>query len=116
MGRSIIQKILYKRRKFLTKKRIKAAAEIVLKLLPAVIINRPTLVPLMSALNELVQTIDDNTAPQSVNVSNEKLCQRIKRLQAQIDDAPTQDADKLRQKIDVLHELLLENATLEGTP
>jgi len=114
MGRSIIQKVLYKRRKFLTKKRIKSISQVVLKLLPAVIMNRPALAPLVGVLNELVQNLDSPAPP--VNENNKKLCQQMKQLRAQIKDTPTEDADKLRKKIDALHALFLEDATLEDTP
>lgn len=115
MGRTLIQKILYKRRKFITKKRIKSAVEIITTLLPAVISAKPGLAPLSGVLDTLLQQIDNDTPPPVADASSKRLRQRIKELKAQ--HGTTQDtaeAAKLRQKLDNLYDLLLDDTT-EGT-
>jgi predicted CoA-binding protein len=108
MGRTLVQKILYKRRKFITKKRIAAAVDAIAKLWPVVISDKP----LETRFADIIKLV--RADPAATEATDKTLRQRIKSLKAQIGATKdTAEADKLRQKLDVLHDLLLEDTTTE---
>jgi hypothetical protein len=107
MGRTLMQKILYKRRKFVTKKRIKSAIEIAATLLPAVISTKPGLASLSGVLDALLQQVNNDPAVPTADATSKRLRQRIKELKAQLGTTQdTAEAAKLRQKLDNLYDLL----------
>ena len=108
MSRNVVEKILYRRRKFVTRKRIRTVADIISQLLPSVVAKRPSLTAFAGALESALHHADNDAASQTVAV-NTGLRFRIKELRDQLQHTPgTADAEKLRQKLDVLYDLLDE--------
>ena len=115
MGRTLIQKILYKRRKFITKKRLKSVVEIIASLLPAVIPLKPELAPLSGILDELLHKTDNDTAVQSGDVNSKYLRQRIKELKTKLNTTQdTAEVVKLRRQLDEVYALLFNDDNPEG--
>jgi len=92
-----------------TRKRILTAAEVLSKLLPVVAPGKAATAGVVDALDAIVRHADNDL---SVVVDNSpRLRRRIKELKRQLHETPdTAGAEKLRTKLDILHELLVEDA------
>jgi len=111
LGRNVVEKILYRRRRFVTKARIRTAAEVISQLLPLVATGKPSATRVAAALDALAHHTSNDLLPQAAAESNRGLRQRIKELKSQLHNTPdSAESERLRAKLDVLYDLLLEEA------
>ncbi len=111
MGRNIVEKILYRRRRFVTRQRIRTVAEVISQLLPVVATGKPSATRIAGALDAIAHHADNDSSSQAVEANTPGLRRRIKELKRQLHDSPnTADAKRLQQKLDVLYDLLVEES------
>lgn len=111
MSRNLVEKVIYRRRTFVTRQRIRTAAEVISQLLPMVATGKPSATRLAGALETLANHSSNDIPPQVAQESNLGLRKHITELRAQLHNAPNAaETKRLREKLDVLYDLLLEEA------
>ena len=95
----------------MTRQRIATAADVISRLLPVVAGGTPAAAGVAAALEAVRKHVDNDIQPPSAVPSSSGLRQRIRALKRQLHDTPnTAESEKLRMKLDVLYDLLVEEA------
>jgi hypothetical protein len=113
MAHSLVHRILYKRRRIVTRRRLASVAKLAAELMPVVVAKKPGLSIFQDLLGLFIRREDnDGEGAQKPNQAGVK--QRINALKAQLQSAEGKEAEALRGKINTLYELLLEEDRMEA--